>query len=474
MGKSDSKKATVHPYDERERMDIILSTLNTGLVLLDLEMTVVWANAMIWKMFPDENLYGKKCYAVAENRTTPCNGCQAVFAFKDGEVHEREFQNKLNKRWYQVVALPVKDENGSVINVLEATTDIDDRKKLEKSRDQALKELEALKNKLEEENVYLKSEVCEVRLFSDMIGTSNALRYVQTRVEQVASTDATVLIMGETGVGKELVARAIHENSNRADKPFIKVNCAAMPTSLVESELFGHERGAFTDAIQQRKGRFELADTGTLFLDEISELPQDTQAKLLRVLQDGEFERVGSARTLKADVRIIAATNRDLNAEVADGWFRADLFYRLNVYPITVPPLRKRREDIPLLVEHFISLIAPRIGKHIYTVPRQIMAQLKAYDWPGNIRELRNVVERSIITSPNSTLHVPDDLLTEKQLSSAEFGSSISLDEVQHQHILAILKKTDGKIEGPGGAAEILQLKPSTLRHRMKKLGVKR
>ena len=474
MGKSDSKKATVHPYDERERMDIILSTLNTGLILLDLELTVVWANAMIWKMFPDENLYGKKCYAVAENRTEPCEGCQAVFAFKDGEVHEREFQNKLNKRWYQVVALPVKDENGSVINVLEATTDIDDRKKLEKSRDQALKELEALKNKLEEENVYLKSEVCEVRLFSDMIGTSNALRYVQTRVEQVASTDATVLIMGETGVGKELVARAIHENSNRADKPFIKVNCAAMPTSLVESELFGHERGAFTDAIQQRKGRFELADTGTLFLDEISELPQDTQAKLLRVLQDGEFERVGSARTLKADVRIIAATNRDLNAEVADGWFRADLFYRLNVYPITVPPLRKRREDIPLLVEHFISLIAPRIGKHIYTVPRQIMAQLKAYDWPGNIRELRNVVERSIITSPNSTLHVPDDLLTEKQLSSAEFGSSISLDEVQHQHILAILKKTDGKIEGPGGAAEILQLKPSTLRHRMKKLGVKR
>ena len=464
----------MHPYDERERMDIILSTLNTGLILLDLELTVVWANAMIWKMFPDENLYGKKCYAVAENRTTPCNGCQAVFAFKDGEVHEREFQNKLNKRWYQVVALPVKDENGSVINVLEATTDIDDRKKLEKSRDQALKELEALKNKLEEENVYLKSEVCEVRLFSDMIGTSNALRYVQTRVEQVASTDATVLIMGETGVGKELVARAIHENSNRADKPFIKVNCAAMPTSLVESELFGHERGAFTDAIQQRKGRFELADTGTLFLDEISELPQDTQAKLLRVLQDGEFERVGSARTLKADVRIIAATNRDLNAEVADGWFRADLFYRLNVYPITVPPLRKRREDIPLLVEHFISLIAPRIGKHIDTVPRQIMAQLKAYDWPGNIRELRNVVERSIITSPNSTLHVPDDLLTEKQLSSAEFGSSISLDEVQHQHILAILKKTDGKIEGPGGAAEILQLKPSTLRHRMKKLGVKR
>ncbi|MDX2433267.1 MAG: sigma 54-interacting transcriptional regulator, partial [Desulfobacterales bacterium] len=237
---------------------------------------------------------------------------------------------------------------------------------------------------------------------------------------------------------------------------------------------FGHKKGAFTGAVQQRKGRFELADKGTLFLDEVSELPRETQAKLLRVLQDGQFERVGGTRTLKSDVRIIAATNKDLNAEVAAGRFRADLFYRLNVYPITVPPLRKRRDDIPLLVEHFISHIAPRIGKHIESVPRKMMDQLKAYDWPGNVRELRNVIERSIITSPNSKLHVPDDLITGQKLSSVEPGSRISLDEVQRLHILAILEKTGNKLEGPDGAAAILQLKPSTLRHRMMKLGVKR
>ena len=473
MGKPNRKKTVMHPFDERGRMDKILSTLNTGLVMLEPDMTVVWANAMIWKMFPDENLYGKKCYAVAEKRNTPCEGCQAVFAFKDGEVHEREFQNKLNKRWYQVIALPVKDEDGRVTNVLEATTDIDDRKQLEKTRDLALKEIKALKKKLEEENIYLKSEIREARLFSDMIGTSNALRYVQKRIEQVASTDSSVLILGETGVGKELVARAIHDNSKRSARPFIKINCAAIPSNLFESELFGHERGAFTDALQQRKGRFELADKGTLFLDEINELPQNTQAKFLRVLQDGEFERVGGNRTLKSNVRLIAATNRDLNAEVAAGRFRADLFYRLNVYPITVPALRKRRDDIPLLVEHFISLLAPTIGKKIDMVPRQLLDQLNSYDWPGNIRELRNVVERSIITSTNSTLQVSDDLIS-KHLSHASTGSPISLDEAQRLHILAILEKTDWKIEGSKGAAEILQLKPSTLRHRMKKLGIKR
>jgi transcriptional regulator with GAF, ATPase, and Fis domain len=243
---------------------------------------------------------------------------------------------------------------------------------------------------------------------------------------------------------------------------------------MVESELFGHEKGAFTDAIQQRKGRFELADTGTLFLDEISELPRDTQAKLLRVLQDGEFERVGGVRTLKSDVRIIAATNKDLQTEVAAGRFRADLFYRLNVYPITVPPLRKRREDIPLLVEHFISLIAPGIGRHIDTIPRKTMDELKSYDWPGNVRELRNVVERSIITSPNSTLQVAGELITKHNHSAILPDSPVTLDEVQRQHIIAILEKTGGKIEGTVGAAELLQLKPSTLRHRMKKLGIKR
>jgi len=475
MGKSDSKQASKQPYDEKEQLELIISALNTGLALINPDMTLVWANDIIRKLFPDANLSGKKCFAVAENRTTPCEGCQAVLTFKDGEIHEREFQNKQNKRWYKVVALPVKDKDGRVIYVLEASSDIDDRIQIEKTREQALKELEALKKKLEEENIYLKSEVCEARLFSDMIGTSNALRYVQTQVAQVASTASTVLILGETGVGKELVARAIHNDSkSRSGKPFIKVNCAAIPSNLVESELFGHEPGAFTDAREQRKGRFELADTGTLFLDEISELSQDTQAKILRVLQEGEFERVGGTRILKSDVRIIAATNRDLNTEVAAGRFRADLFYRVNVYPITVPPLRKRREDIPLLVEHFVSQIGAEMGKKIDRIPKKVMKQFKAYDWPGNIRELRNVVERSLITSPSSTFLLADDLVEMHKSFSSPSNQMVGLDKIQQQHIQHILNETGWKINGAGGAAEILQMKPSTLRNRMKKLGIKR
>ena len=234
MGKSDRKQASKQPYDEKERLELIISALNTGLALIDPDMTLVWSNDIIRNLYPEANLPDKKCFAVAENRTTPCEDCQAVLTFKDGEIHVREFQNHQNKRWYKVVGLPIKDQEGRVIYVLEASSDIDDRKQAEKKRDQALKELEALKKKLEEENIYLKSEVREARLFSDMIGTSNALRYVQTQVAQVASTASTVLIQGETGVGKELVARAIHNDSKiRSDKPFIKVNCAAIPSNLV-------------------------------------------------------------------------------------------------------------------------------------------------------------------------------------------------------------------------------------------------
>jgi transcriptional regulator with GAF, ATPase, and Fis domain len=474
MDKADKKKALRPPY-KRENFELILSSLNTGLALINPDLTVAWVNEVTLGILPWDELIGKICYEAAAQRDEPCEGCGALKAFKDGQVHETERQSPVDGRWHFIVSIPIKDETGKVVSVLESVTDITERKSIERERDKALKELRVLKKKLEEENVYLKSELRQVRLISDMVGTSNSLRYVQTRIAQVAPTNATVLIQGETGVGKELVARAIHDDSKSGSgKPFIKVNCAAIPPNLVESELFGHEKGAFTGAVQQRKGRFELADKGTLFLDEISELPQDTQAKLLRVLQDGKFERVGGARTLKSEVRIIAATNKNLNAEVAAGRFRADLFYRLNVYPITVPPLRKRREDIPLLVEHFISLIAPRIGRHIGSIPRQIMDQLKAYDWPGNVRELRNVIERSIISSPNSTLHIPDDLKPKQQLLSVEPGSQISLDEVQRLHILAILKKTGGKLEGAEGAAELLELKPSTLRHRMKKLGIKR
>ncbi len=476
MGRSDSTQTSMQSYDEKEKLELIISALNTGLILIDPEMTVIWANDIIKKWFPDPNLHGKKCFAVAENRDTPCENCQAVMAFEDGEIHVREFQNiEPPKLWFKVVALPIKDDEGHVIYVLEATSDISDRKQAELKRDQAIKELEALKAKLEEENIYLKAEVDRARLFSDMIGTSNALRYVQTQVGQVASTDSTVLIQGETGVGKELVARAIHNQSkSRSEKPFVKVNCAAIPSNLVESELFGHERGAFTDALEPRKGRFELADTGTLFLDEISELSPNTQAKILRVLQEGEFERVGGTQTLKSDVRIIAATNRDLNAEVAEGRFRADLFYRINVYPITVPPLRKRRDDIPLLTEHFISQIGAEMGKNIDKIPKNTVNHLQAYDWPGNIRELRNVVERSLITSTGSTFQLADSSIEMRTSSPSPLDQNVSLDDIQQQHIQNVLNETGGKINGPGGAAELLQMKPSTLRNRMKKLGIKR
>jgi transcriptional regulator with GAF, ATPase, and Fis domain len=475
MGKTDRRKKAVQPYDQRENFEHILSSLDTGLALINPDLTVAWANKVTLDILPWTDLIGKICYEAAAQRDEPCEGCGAIMAFKNGQVHETERQSPVDHRWHYIVSIPIKNEAGEVVQVLESVSDITERKEVQIERDKALKEVKALKKRLEEENIYLKSELQEVRLFSDMIGTSNALRYVQTRIAQVAPTNATVLIQGETGVGKELVARAIHADTPKSlERPFIKVNCAAIPSNMVESELFGHEKGAFTDAIKQRKGRFELADTGTLFLDEISELPKDAQAKLLRVLQDGKFERVGGVRTLKSDVRIIAATNKDLNAEVAGGRFRADLFYRLNVYPITVPPLRKRRKDIPQLMEHFISLIAPPIGKKIDKIPRKVMDKFLAYDWPGNVRELRNVVERSIITSPNSTFHVPDDLLLEQQLSSVKPGSKISLDEIQRQHILAILKKTGWKLEGAGGAAELLELKPSTLRHRMNKLGIKR
>jgi formate hydrogenlyase transcriptional activator len=476
MVKADSKQALKQLHDEKERLELIISTLNTGLALISPDMTLVWSNAIIKKLYPEANFPGKKCFAVAEKRTTPCEGCQTVLAFKDGEIHEREFQNKDDKRWYKVVALPVKDQEGRVINVLEASSDIHDRKQLEISRDQALNEIKALKQKLEEENVYLKSELQNFRRISDMVGTSNVLRYVQTQVAQVAPTNATVLIQGETGVGKELVACAIHDGGNcrSVKKPFIKLNCAAIPANLVESELFGHEKGAFTSAAQQRKGRFELADKGTLFLDEISELPLETQVKLLRVLQDGKFERVGGDRPQKSKVRIIAATNKDLLNEVKNGRFRADLYYRINVYPITVPPLRKRLEDIPALVEHFISQIGSDMGKKIDKIPQKVMEQFKAYDWPGNIRELRNVIERSLITSPGSTFQLADDLVKIHKSYFPPAKQMVSLDEIQHQHIEYILTETEWKINGPDGAAEILQLEPSTLRHRMKKLGIKR
>ena len=304
-----------------------------------------------------------------------------------------------------------------------------------------------------------------------LVGESHAFRSISKQIEQVAATDATILLLGETGTGKGLMARAIHERSNRRGGRYVEVHCAALPPTLVESELFGRERGAFTDAISSQLGRFEVASGGTIFLDEIAELSCDVQAKLLRVLQEGTLERLGSPRTIRVDVRIIAATNRNLRDEVRAGRFRQDLFYRLNVFPITLPPLRDRIDDVRLLARHFVESFSKRYGKSIHTIPSALLDELEAYTWPGNIRELEHVIERAIITSRDGLLRLTEPLDVQ---SSGDLPASTRLIDVEGEHIQRVLGSTAWRIEGEGGAASLLGLKPSTLRSRMLKLGIRR
>ena len=308
--------------------------------------------------------------------------------------------------------------------------------------------------------------------FEEIIGRSAPIRAVLRKIETVAPTDSTVIIYGETGTGKELVARAIHERGPRSSNSFVKLNCAAIPTGLLESELFGHEKGAFTGAIMQRLGRFELANRGTAFLDEIGEISLELQPKLLRVLQEREFERLGSTRTIKTDARLIAATNRDLAACVEERTFRADLFYRLNVFPIHVPPLRERPEDIPLLVRHFAQYFARKIHRVIDTIPSETMEALVRYSWPGNIRELQNLIEHSVIVSPGPVLQVPLAALQFQTAPAPDGTKRGTLEEAEREHILATLKETKWVISGPKGAAGRLGINRSTLQFRMKKLGI--
>ena len=331
-----------------------------------------------------------------------------------------------------------------------------------------------MKDRLQEENIYLQQEVDQEYNFGEIIGQSNALSYVFFRVEQVAPMNATVLLMGETGTGKGVVARAIHTSSARKDRPMITVNCTSLPATLIESELFGRERGAFTGATTQQIGRFELADGGTIFLDEIGELPLGLQSKLLRVIQDGEFERLGSPRTIKTDVRIIAASNRNLEEEARNGRFREDLFYRLNVFPITMPPLRQRKEDIPLLVHHFVAKLNKKIGKKITTVSKDTLNTLQAYHWPGNVRELESVIERALITSQGTILKVLDRLEPFRKADETAGQDVKALSVLEQDHIRQVLQITGGRIEGENGAAGLLGLNPSTLRARMRKYGILR
>ena len=343
----------------------------------------------------------------------------------------------------------------------------------------AYEEIGALKARLERENVYLQEEIREEHNFTEMVGNSPALLAILRKVEQVAPADSTVLITGETGVGKELIARAIHARSARKDRPLVKVNCSAISGGLVESELFGHVKGAFTGAIERRVGRFELADGGSIFLDEIGELPLETQVKLLRVLQEHEFESVGSSRTQRVNVRVIAATNRNIEEAVAAGRVRADLFYRLNVFPLHVPPLRERRADIALLANFFLSQYSKTLGRDIRAISKDTMEQLVAYHWPGNIRELQNIIERAVILCHGPELELGADLLQPSPSpaglpSPAPASPPSTLGDVERGHLLKVLTETDWVIEGPKGAARILGLHPNTLRSRLVKLGLKR
>jgi formate hydrogenlyase transcriptional activator len=384
--------------------------------------------------------------------------------FSSGLPHEAELRYRRNDgkyRWFLFRWNPIRDDQGRLTRWFVAGTDIEDRKQVEQ--------------RLRNENVALREEIDKASMFEQIVGTSAPLQMVLARISKVAPTDSSVLITGETGTGKELVARAIHRRSQRSSRAFVSVNCAAIPRDLIASELFGHEKGAFTGATQRRLGRFELAEGGTIFLDEIGELPAETQIALLRVLQEHEFERVGGAGSMRTNVRVIAATNRDLEAGIAAGVFRSDLFYRLNVFPIEVPPLRERRQDIPVLVEYFIDRYARKAGKSFQTVNKKSLDLLQSYSWPGNIRELQNVIERSVIVCETETFSVDESWLSRRPSATepkVQFDFSEKLAAQEKEMIEAALRETKGRVFGPSGAAAKLGMPGTTLDSKIKSLKI--
>jgi len=388
-------------------------------------------------------------------------------AWSIGSAYELELRVRRGDgsyRWFLARYNPVRDDKGQITRWYVACTDIEDRKRAEE--------------RLQRENAALREEIDETSMFEEIVGTSPALQTVLSSISKVAPTDSTVLITGETGTGKELVARAIHRRSGRTSRAFVSVNCAAIPRDLIPSELFGHEKGAFTGATQRRLGRFELADGGTIFLDEVGELSPDTQVALLRVLQEREFERVGGRQPIHVDVRVIAATNRDLKAAVADGTFRQDLFYRLNVFPVEVPPLRERKDDLRMLIEYFVQRYGKRAGKNIRSIDKKALALLRSYDWPGNIRELQNIIERSVILSSGGVFSVDESWLSKETFppasrSEASVHSKSGVEPRSEREIIeAALAETRGRVWGPSGAAAKLGIPPSTLDHRIKALQI--
>jgi chemotaxis protein methyltransferase CheR len=498
--KSKNDKQRLQTYIDV--LDNFLDSIREPLVVLDSNLKVVKANRSFYRTFnvkPDETegilIYdlGNGQWNIPKLRELLEDILPQNSLFHDFEV-EHNFET-IGRKIMHLNARRIYRKSNQTQLILLAIEDVTDREyykrdleelvknrtaelivarkaaeKRKQTAETALSEIKKLKDQLEAERAYLQEEIKLEYNHENIIGQSDGLKYVLYKVEQIAGSNTIVLVLGETGTGKELVARAIHGLSLRKNRALVKVNCAALPSNLIESELFGHEKGAFTGSHSRHLGRFEIANGTTIFLDEIGELPLELQPKLLRVIQDGEFERLGSSRTIKVDARIIAATNRNLEEEVRKGRFRDDLWYRLNIFPITMPPLRDRMEDIPLLVEFYLKKISKRMGKTIEFIPVTVMDALRNYHWPGNVRELENVLERAVINSSGPKLRLVDELKkSDKDLTK----TTQTLEAVERAHIIQVLEQTHWKVSGKNGAAEILGLNRSTLRARMRKLGIR-
>jgi PAS domain S-box-containing protein len=462
--------------ESEERYRTLVESMNEGFAIADEKGTFVYANTKLFEMIgcTHDEVVGRPERNWLSEAGRRILGNQMIELEKGSrKPYEIEWKKRDGSTGHALVSpTPLFGDNGQFKGNSAVITDITELKKAEESLREALSENQKLKERLEAENIYFRQEHELNHQFSNIVGQSNALKYVLFRAEQVAAANTSVLILGETGTGKELIAAAIHQMSSRRDKPLITVNCAALPNHLIESELFGREKGAFTGSDSRQAGRFEIADGSTLCLDEIGEMPMEVQAKLLRVVQHNEFERLGSSRTIRVDVRIIATTNRDLEEEVRKGRFRQDLYYRLNVYPLTVPPLRQRKDDIPLLVNFFVEQYARGLGKEFASIHSESMKILQDYEWPGNVRELRNVIERSVILAKGPVFQLFDRL--ENQACQTPSSGLKTLEETEREQILRTLTETRWRINGKNGAAAILGLHPSTLRAKMHKLGIRR
>ena len=454
------------------RLSLATNAAGVGLWIMEIASGCVWVTPKTRELLhlaPEEDLFYETFLKTIHPEDRERIDQEVVQVIQSGEKLQIEYRIVLSDgstRWIAASGQLYPGSTGEPESLMGVSVDISERNK-------QMQEIVELKCRLENENLYLRKELRSEKGFEKIVGKSKALNRVITAAKQVATTEATVLILGETGTGKGLMANAIHQLSARRDRPLITVNCSALPQNLIESELFGREKGAFTGAHTRQAGRFEVADGGTIFLDEIGEMPLELQAKLLRVLQEGEFERLGSAKTVRVDVRVIAATSRDLRQEVQTRRFREDLYYRLNVFPISIPPLRQRSEDIPLLARYFVEKYGRKMRRHVERIPETTIKMFLSYDWPGNVRELEHVVERGVILSTGRTFRLAEQLRSSKSVGANDKPLK-DLASAEREHILRVLQETGWRIDGPSGAAAILKLHPSTLRFRIKKLGIRR